>query len=181
MPRLNQRLGLTRFEADEAYKQALDFYKKGDFDNAIDFMSKALDALPSNSEYHAARGMMFLEDAEYDKAEEDFAESLRLFPYEMLAHYGRGMIAYRQKKWDAALEHFTKAHHARTDRPETLYYLGLVYYQRGEYANAVGVMAQANDLFEKANDKRKSDAAKWLKELGKHKLPVQQSMLKESN
>ncbi|MBK8029585.1 MAG: tetratricopeptide repeat protein [Chloroflexi bacterium] len=47
----------------------------------------------------------------------------------MLAHYGRGAIAYKRKKWDEALEHFTKAYHAKTDRPETLYYLALTHYQ----------------------------------------------------
>ncbi len=163
MARLNQRLGLTRFEADEAYKQALDYYKKGDFDNAIDRMGSAIDALPNNSEYYAARGMMFIDDAEYEKAEADFAESLRLFSYEMLAHYGRGIIAYRRKEWDAALEHFTKAYHAQTSRPETSYYLALVYTQRREYASAVNLMGQAYTLFEAANDKRKADAARWLK------------------
>lgn len=176
MARLNQRLGLTRFEADEAYKQALDYYKKGDFDNAIDYLGKAIDALPSNSEYYAARGLMFLEDAEYDKAEADFAEALRLFPYEMLAHYGRGVIAYKRKKWDEALAHFTKAYHANTERAETQYYLALTHYQRGEYASAANHMVAANAGFEAANDKRKADSARWIKELGKYKLPTQQAL-----
>ena len=177
MPRLNQRLGLTRYEADEAYKQALDFYKKGDLDNAEDQLGKAIDALPGNSEYYAARGLLFLEDAEYEQAEADFVEALRLFPYEMLAHYGRGAIAYKQKKWDEALEHFTKAYHAKTDRPETLYYLALTHYQRGEYASAAERMFAANELFEKANDRRKADSGRWLKELAKHRLPTQKSLL----
>jgi tetratricopeptide (TPR) repeat protein len=180
MPRLNQRLGLTRYEADEAYKQALDDFQKRDFDNAIDHMSKAIDALPSNSEYYAARGLMYVEDAEYEKAEEDFAEALRLFPYEMLAHYGRGVIAYKRRQWDEALAHFTKAYHAKPDRAETQYYLALTHYQRGEYASAANYMVAANALFEAANDKRKADSARWIKELSKHKLPTQQA-LKETN
>lgn len=175
MPRLNQRLGLTRYEADEAYKQALDFYKKGDYDNALQQLSAAIEALPNSSEYYAARGLIYIEDAEYEQAEDDFTEALRLFAYEMLAHYGRGVIAYRRKQWDEALAHFTKAYHAGTDRPETLYYLALTHYQRGEYASATQYMGLAHDLFDKANDKRKADSLKWLKELSKYKLPTQKA------
>ncbi|MBK8029584.1 MAG: hypothetical protein IPK17_08720 [Chloroflexi bacterium] len=35
-----QRLGLTRLKRTEAYKQALDFYKKGDLDNAQDQLGR---------------------------------------------------------------------------------------------------------------------------------------------
>ena len=43
MPPINQRLGFTRFEADEYYKQALEAFKKNDFDNAIDAMKNAIE------------------------------------------------------------------------------------------------------------------------------------------
>ena len=168
MPRINQRLGFTRFEADENYKHALDYFRKNDFDNAIDAMTRAIEALPTNAEYYAARGMMYLEDRVTQKALDDFETALSLFPYEMLAHYGRGIVAYQDKAWDAALEHFTAAYNANTSRPETLYYLALVYYHRREYASATNLMAQAHALFEKANDRRKADAARWVRELSKH-------------
>jgi dephospho-CoA kinase len=38
-------------------------------------------------------------------------------------------------------------------------------------------MFAANELFEKANDKRKADSGRWLKELAKHRLPTQKSLL----
>jgi tetratricopeptide (TPR) repeat protein len=167
MPRLDQRLGFTRYEADEAYKQALEFYRKGAFDDAVDMMTRAIEALPTNAEYFAARGLMLLEDGVLDGAHEDFRQALALFPYEMLAHYGCGVIAYRSEEWDAALNHFTHAFHAQTERPETLYYLALVYHQRGETANAVNLMGRALALFEQVGDKRKSDAVKWLRQMAK--------------
>ncbi len=167
MPRIDQRLGFTRFEADEYYKQALEAYRKGDFDSAVDAMKNAIAALPKKSEYYAARGMMYLEDGVTQSALEDFDHALALFPHEMLAHYGRGITAFKQSDWDEALKHFTAAYYADMQRPETLYYLALTYYHQRDFASAANLMKLANDRFEALNDRRKADAQKWLRELGK--------------
>jgi hypothetical protein len=77
------------------------------------------------------------------------------------------VLAYREQNWDEALEHFTAAYYADTGRPETLYYLALTYYRQRDFASAANLMKLAHDRFEALNDKRKADAAKWLRELGK--------------
>lgn len=167
MPRINQQLGFTRYEADEYYKQALEAYQKGDFDTAVDAMKNAIAALPRKAEYYAARGIMYLEDGVEESAAQDFDEALRLFPHEMLAHYGRGIIAYKDKNWDDALEHFTAAYYVDQQRAETLYYLALTYYHKRDFASAANLMKLANDRFEATDDKRKADSARWLRELAK--------------
>jgi tetratricopeptide (TPR) repeat protein len=167
MPRINQQLGFTRFEADEYYKQALEAYAKGDFDAAVDAMKNAITALPRKPEYYAARGLMYLEDGVTESALEDFHQALRLFPHEMLAHYGLGIVAYREKNWDDALEHFTAAYYVDAQRAETLYYLALTHYHKRDFPNAANLMKLANDRFEATDDKRKADSAKWLRELGR--------------
>ncbi|MFN8530050.1 MAG: tetratricopeptide repeat protein [Anaerolineae bacterium] len=171
MPRLEQRLGFTRYEADEAYKRALDAYKKADFDTAIDGMTAAIEALPRHAEYYAARGFLYFEDGEEDKARTDYEEAIRLFKYEMLAHYGLGMIAYRRAQkgedaalWEEALKHFTTAYRIDPNRPETLYYLALVYYHKRDYPNAVRFMLNAQTAFDRTGDKRKVNADKWVRE-----------------
>ncbi|MEP7291998.1 MAG: tetratricopeptide repeat protein, partial [Chloroflexota bacterium] len=98
---------------------------------------------------------------------EDFDHALRLFPHEMLAHYGRGIIAFKDKNWDEALEHFTAAYYVDSQRAETLYYLALTYYHKRDFASAANLMKLANERFEAIDDKRKADAARWLRELGK--------------
>ncbi len=167
MPRIDQRLGFTRFEADEHYKQALDAYRKGDFDTAVDAMKNAIAALPNKAEYYAARGLMYLDDGVTQSAQEDFDYALQLFPHEMLAHYGMGMIAFKNQEWDEALQRFTAAYYADTTRPETLYYLALTYYRQRDFASAANLMKLANDRFEALNDKRKADSQRWLRELAR--------------
>lgn len=160
-----RRLGVTRFQADEYYQLALAAYGKRNMDDAIDNMTKAIEVLPTRGEYYAARGFFYLEDGVPDKAQADFDKALKIYPFEMLAHYGRGMMAYKDKNWDAALQHFTGAFRADPKRPETLYYLALVYHRKGQNAAALNLMSQAVTGFEAANDKRKSDAARWVREL----------------
>lgn len=177
MARLTQRLGLTRFEADEFYKKALAAYQKRNMEDALLNMDSAIAAMPDNAEYYAARGLMYVEDGVDDKAEQDFNAALQHFPYEMLAHYGRGMLAFNRKKWDEALEHFTAAYRMDQQRPETLYYLAIVYHRKNENENARKVMTLAITALDAANpnadaltgadqralERRRSDAAKWLK------------------
>lgn len=167
MPPINQRLGFTRFEADEYYKQALDAYKKGDLDNAVDAMKNAIKAMPRKAEYYAARGMMYLDDGVTQSAREDFDTAIKLFSHEMLAHYGHGILDFKDQNWDEALQHFTTAYYADQQRPETLYYLALTYYHKRDFASAANLMKLAYDRFEALNDKRKADAGKWLRELAK--------------
>jgi tetratricopeptide (TPR) repeat protein len=165
MPSFNQRLGLTRFEADEYYRRALEAYRKRDFDGAQDAMNDAIDLLPRHSEYLAVRGFFWLEGGKKQKALEDFHAALTINRYELLAHYGRGMIAYKDQNWEEAFAHFKDAYYADPKRPEVLYYLGLVYYHQRDFANAVNFVEQARQLFEVAHDKRKSDCERWLREI----------------
>lgn len=165
MPNLTQRLGVPRYEADEYYRQALAAYQKKLFDQAIDRLDRAVDLLPTHAEYYAARGFIYLEDGARPEAEADFDAALRLHPYEMLAHYGRGMLAYRDGNWEDAVTFFARALAADPDRPETLYYLALAYHRQHNNALALGYMRQALERFDKAGDKRRADAARWVREL----------------
>lgn len=165
MARITQRVGFTRYEADEHYKLALDAYKKNRFDAAITHMDDAIALLPTKAEYYATRGFFYLEDDVADRALADFERALKINRLEMLAHYGRGVIAYKDGSMNEALAHFTDAYKADPSRPETLYYLALVYHRQRHNAAARQWMQQALAAFEAADDRRKNDAARWLKEI----------------
>ena len=96
MPRIDQHLGFTRFAADEYYKQALEAFKKGDFDAAVDDMKNAIAALPRKAEYYAARGFMYLEDGVTQSALDDFDQALKIFPHEMLGSTPRFCASRRR-------------------------------------------------------------------------------------
>lgn len=165
MARLVARLGLTRYEADEFYKMALDAYEKKDLENAILNLGYAIELLPQHAEYYAARGLMYLQDGVHDKAKADFESALKHFEWEMLAHYGLGAIAYYERDWDSAHEHFMNAYRADPNRTETAYYLALTFFRKGDAASAKQLMAQVVARFEATKDKRRTDAQRWLRML----------------
>lgn len=165
MPRLDQRLGFTRYEADDYYRRALDAYRKRNLDDAIELMDAAIDTLPNNAEYLAARGYFYFEDGEEDKARADFEAALKRFKYEMLAHYGLGMIATRDKNWTGARAHFNAARLADPERIETAYALAVTLYHLREYPAALELMTPAAAQFEATNHEQKNDARKWLREI----------------
>jgi tetratricopeptide (TPR) repeat protein len=168
-----KRFGLTRYDADEYYKQALEAYRKHDLAEAINRITLAIELLPNHAEYYAARGFFYLEDGVRDKADAntggrkgaipDFEAALKRNKLEMLAHYGRGMIAYQDKNWQEAKAHFLDAYKAAPQRPESLYYLALAYHHNGENAQAKAFIEMAINAF-KDEDKRKADAQKWQRE-----------------
>lgn len=164
MAKITQRLGLPRYEADEYYKRALAAFDKGDYDQAIDNLDKAIDVLPTRSEYYAARGYVFLNDGVKEKAEADFEEALKLHEFEMLAHYGRGVLAYKDRNWEDAETAFSRALAVDPERAETLYYLALVFHRQRKNEQALRLMQKAQELFESAGDKRRTDARQWVRE-----------------
>jgi len=166
MANLVSRFGLTRYDADEYYRIALNHYKKRNLEEAIHSIDQALALLPTRAEYYATRGFFRLEDGVPIKAAEDFEMALRHNPYEMLANYGKGVIAYQDKDWEGAQQYFLTAWAAMPDRAETLYYLSLVAHRLGENERALDWMQRARDAFDKRSEKRPvSDADEWLREL----------------
>jgi tetratricopeptide (TPR) repeat protein len=169
MPSIGQRLGLSRYEAQELYRRALAALLKGDreLDAAIALLNDAISLLPTEAEYWATRGLAYLNKGTDDFAKADFEAALRHNKREMLAHYGLGVIAFRDAEFDAAIAHFTDAYRLAPDRAETFYYLGLTQDRRGEAAQAVEWMTRAHDAFEAAEDKRAADALKLLTQFRK--------------
>lgn len=167
MARLVERLGLSRYDADQYYKQALQAYKKNNLEEAYAQIKLAIQLLPSHAEYHAVQGFFYLEDDVKKKAEKAFDEALSLNPYEMLANYGRGMIAYNDKNWEEAVAYFLDALAAQPTRPETQYYLAMVNHRLRNNTHALQWMQEAKNGFAKANDKRDRICERWIREFEK--------------
>jgi len=167
MARLVARLGITRYEADEYYRIALDFYNKRNLEEALNNLNSAIELNPHRPEYYATRGFFRLEDGlPADKTEPDFDEALKRNPYEMLANYCKGIINYRAENYEAAREYFNTAWAVMPERVETLYYLGLVEHRLMNNRQALAWMQQAAAALEGTEDRAlkryKRNADKWV-------------------
>lgn len=173
MARLVQRFGITRYEADEYYRIALNAYESKNLEEAVLNINSAINLYPRRAEYYAARGFFRLEDGLPDEAEKDFDQALLINPYELLANFGKGVIAYNRKGYDKSLEYLFKAWAANNERAETLYYLALVHHRKRDNLQAKQWMQQAADIYgklaESDRDARKSmrNAEKWISKFDK--------------
>lgn len=173
MARLVARFGVSRYDADEHYRIALDFYQKKNLEQAILHMNSAIEIFPNRAEYYAARGFFYLEDGVNEKAGADFDASLSKNPYEVLANYGKGVIAYSGKEYEKALEYFMKAWAADNQRPENLYYIALSFHRQKQNEKALQWMRQAQAIYARASEedkeakRRQKNAERWISEFEK--------------
>ncbi|NJR12852.1 tetratricopeptide repeat protein, partial [bacterium] len=167
-------LGRHPYEADEAYKAALDLYSKKDMEEALNHIAQALKLHPYHAEYHATQGFFYLEHGARDKAAAAFAEALKHNQYEMMAHYGLGVLAYKTQDWPTAVQHFNLAHMIAPNRAETLYYLALAQRQSGQTPAALTSMQKALALYDKIPEAKKQarDARAWIADWERPKLPM---------
>jgi tetratricopeptide (TPR) repeat protein len=173
MARLVSRFGVSRYDADEFYRIALDAYQKKNLEQAVLNMNSAIELYPNRSEYYAARGFFRLEDGDNDKAGADFDLALSKNPYEILANYGKGVIAYNAKEYEKALDYFMKAWAADNHRPETIYYVAMIFHRQKQNQKALQWMRQANAIYLTASEKdneakrRQKNAERWISEFEK--------------
>jgi Tfp pilus assembly protein PilF len=170
---LGRRFGITRYEADEYYRIALDYYNKKNLEEAINNITSAIEFFPRRAEYHSTRGFFKLVDGIPDQAELEFDNALKLHAYDMLANFGKGAIAYGREEYEVARDYFLNAWASKQDRPETLYYLGMVEHRLRNNQKALEWMRQAESIFasfpetNKEARKRQKDAERWIREFEK--------------
>lgn len=171
MASLAQRLGISRYDADQRYRAGLAAFAARDLRNAIEELRAAIELLPNHAEYHAALGLLLLEDKRKADALETFEEALRLNPYEALANYGKGMIAYSAKDWRAAESCFFRALAAQPARAEAQYYMAMTKHRLGRNGEALEWMGAAVAGFSAKNDKREKHCRDWLREFETLRMP----------
>lgn len=168
-----RRLGITRYEADEYYRMALEAYTKNNLEDAVYHITSAIDLYPKRAEYYATRGFFRLEDGLTKEAEPDFDQALAFHEYDMLGNYGKGVVEYSRDSYDRALEYFMKAWALDPERPETMYYLALCEHRLQNNNKAKDWMEQVLSIYDDLEEsdrevkKRKSNAEKWIKSFDK--------------
>ena len=167
MSKLTQRLGLSRYQADERFAASLRAFQSRDLRTALNEIEAAIALLPAHAEYHSAQGLYLLEGRKGKGAAQAFERALALHPYEMLANYGLGMLAYRRKDWRTAEGYFNKALAAQPARAETQYYLGMTAHRLGRNDEAWRWMDQAGASFAEMADNRESHCRAWQREFQK--------------
>ncbi len=95
--------------AESYYKTGNEYYEKGNFDLAVEYYNKAIEADPMFDKAYYNRGLAYACKEEYDKAIEDINKMIELKPNFAEAYYILG-LAYEYKNMpDKAIENYNKA------------------------------------------------------------------------
>jgi tetratricopeptide (TPR) repeat protein len=111
----------------------------GDYDGAIQALTKALALSPGETQAESLLGWAQMLHEQYDDALQTFQKVLNQEPANALARINVGYICLKKQIFGEAIEHLSKAIRLDNDKKATLYahyYLGLVYLEREMYEDA---------------------------------------------
>ncbi|MGR3318096.1 MAG: tetratricopeptide repeat protein [Candidatus Anammoxibacter sp.] len=97
-------------DSDQAtvhYNRGYDYYKKGEYDKAIEELGNSLKLDPSNENAHYGLGNCYYRKQIYDKAVTQYVKSIEINPDFANAHYGLGTAYSALRKTDEADKEFT--------------------------------------------------------------------------
>jgi tetratricopeptide (TPR) repeat protein len=117
-----------------------------DYEEAGKILQQALGIDPKNIRALGLMGLVLMNKEKYDEAMMYFQQVITGNPENAFALNNLGYICYKKGIWGEAIEHLTKAAKQKKDRMASLYanfYLGLVYYERTMYTDAVRFFEQA--------------------------------------
>jgi tetratricopeptide (TPR) repeat protein len=121
----------------------------GDYDGAIQTLTKALSLSPGDVQAESLLGWAQMLREDYDAALGTFQRVLTKEPANSLARINLGYICLKKRIFGEAIEHLSKAIRMANDRKATLYanyYLGLVYLQREMYEDAQNFFRKTLEL-----------------------------------
>lgn len=95
-------------DAEMSLKQGRNYYKNGEYDKAIEALTKAIVKI-RNAKIYTKRGLAYYKTNQHEKAIEDFTNAIGLAPTYALAYFNRGVIFYKERQFDNALKDFQKA------------------------------------------------------------------------
>jgi len=133
----------SKSRADWFHAQGYAARKRGDFVNAIDFYSKALELNGQHFKALFNRGFAYDKIGEYDMAIRDYSRALDIDPKNAYAYYNRGISLDRKGDFDAAIENFTQAIDLEPNKADFYHNRGFAFRKKKAFDKAITDYAKA--------------------------------------
>lgn len=132
-----------RQQARYGYRRALVQLRKGNLDQALDSLSRALSHYPCPAQIHVELGIVHWQRGQIEAAIVAFSEAIALDPTQVRAYGNRGLLYSLQGQVAAALADWQQALKHQPGHPLIHYNRGLLYLQQADYAAALADFDQA--------------------------------------
>ncbi len=136
----------TEPDTEGLKKRAFELYQKGDYDNAIEAHTKAIEHKPDDAEAYYNRGFLYAEKGEYDLAIADYDKVIALNPEYAIAYCIRGSTYYRKGEDDCAIADYDKAIAINPNFATAYNNRGVAYRKKGNYVSAIEDTKKAIEL-----------------------------------
>ena len=142
-------------EKEKYHNLGIEEYKKGNYDTAIEYFTKAIESDQDNPHIYNDRGLSYLEAGDEDKAISDFCKAMELKPDFAEAYYNRGLAYFRQGGWgntgpfEEAIADYTMAIELKSYYIDAYYNRGLAYNQLFHYYSKP-FSSEINETYNKA-------------------------------
>jgi tetratricopeptide (TPR) repeat protein len=121
----------------------------GEYEKARQVLEEALKKAPNNIRVMKLLGWAYMYGERYDDALMLYQKVLSIEPNDALSRNNLGYICYKKKIFGEAIEHLSKVIKEGTDASAKLYanyYLGLVYFERNMYSDAIHFFEDALEI-----------------------------------
>jgi tetratricopeptide (TPR) repeat protein len=136
-----------REQAKRLTAEADSAFSKKDYKLAADKYGQAITLIPNNAPAHFRKGFSHFNLQDYDAALSEFSLALNQGYVPVLEVYkARAFIYYEQKKYDAAIDDIKKGLSLAPNDPPFLKSLGEVYLAKGDTAQAITALKNAERL-----------------------------------
>jgi tetratricopeptide (TPR) repeat protein len=119
------------------------FYKRGDYETAIEDFTEVLKLNPDYAAAYFNRGVAYNDKKDYDRAIADYTQAIRLDPDLAPAYNNRGAAYNDKKDYDRAIADFTQAIRLDPDLAPAYTGRGIAYVGKKDYDRAIADYTQA--------------------------------------
>ena len=136
--------------AEEYFHSGVTAQQRGQYSEAIQDLTKAIESKEDYAEAYLIRGGVYLSKNEYDQAIQDLTKAIQLKEDYAEAYLIRGGVYLSKNEYDQAIQDLTKAIQLKEDYAEAYAFRGLAYACKGEYDQAIQDLTKAIELKEDA-------------------------------
>jgi Flp pilus assembly protein TadD len=132
-----------KVEEDKNFTEGLDFFKKGQYAEAIESFKKAIEKNPDSVEIYYNLGLSYLRNGDIDEAILSFEKAIELKPDSVVVHLAQGECYFNKGEDEKAMNSFSRALEIQPNDPRTYYNIGIVYYKNDDPERASAYFEQA--------------------------------------
>ena len=133
-------------DAEGYFNLGLAYRKLGRVEEAVSFLTRAVQIVPGNAEYHFRLGQISLEKKNYGDAVNSFKEAVRLDPLHGQARYLLGIAYEKSGCIEESVQSFRRASFLEARKSEVFRHLGTACFRAGYWDEAEQALEKAAEL-----------------------------------